>query len=90
MTIRRADAQTSVIVCIGGVGARGGRSAPEQGIEGGHRVRNEGPFHSGSFTDGDRSQSTAFHLKQAPSLRSGRGPVAETVTGPELSGLVAR
>ena len=36
------------------------------------------------------SHSTAFHLNSAPPLRAGRGPVAETVTGPGPFGLVAR
>jgi hypothetical protein len=34
--------------------------------------------------------SIAVHLKQLPSLRSGRGPVAEAVTGPGMLGLLAR
>lgn len=36
------------------------------------------------------SYSTAFHLKHAPPLREGRGPVADTATGPGSLGLVAR
>jgi hypothetical protein len=31
-----------------------------------------------------------FHLKQAPSKRSGRGPVVDTVTGPGLLGCVPK
>lgn len=36
------------------------------------------------------SHWTALHLKQAPPLRSGRGPVAEIVTSPGWLGWAAR